>query len=92
MTNPLREAIEDFGVYMANQYGGFEGYDKVDEQEIDRVIDAVIGSLPALKQEEYVKKNGIGSGENKDRFYRYGGYDFAINEIKRILESAKGSK
>lgn len=34
----LQQAIEGFGIYIANQYGGFEGYEEEDYAEINKIV------------------------------------------------------
>ena len=61
-------------------------------QKTDAILDAVIAALPEGKQIDYAMKNDITNGENKDRFFRYGGYDFALSEVASILQAAKENK
>ena len=37
----LKEAFEEIGTYIANQYGGFEGYEDEDYKKIDQLINSL---------------------------------------------------
>lgn len=57
-------------------------------QAIAKVKALVVESLPKEKQIEFVKSlpTVALNDEDRCRFYRYGGYDFAIREIRSIYE------
>lgn len=44
----IKEAFEEFGIYIANQYGGFEGYEDEDYEKINELVDEL--SLPQEEQ------------------------------------------
>lgn len=60
----------------------------VQDDAIDAILDAVIEALPEEKQRDF--QLDITNEENRCRFYRLGGYDFALNDIKQLLLDAKG--
>lgn len=58
------------------------------------ITQAMLDALPERKQMRYVKKtspNTTTTDESKCRFYRYGGYDFAISEIESAIKKIGGS-
>ncbi len=53
------------------------------------ITQAMLDVLPEKKQADYVKKtspNTTTTDESKCRFYRYGGYDFAISEMETAIK------
>ena len=53
----------------------------------DQIIEAFNKIVPEKKQMDFVKNNPTVTQNDEDRcrFYRYGGYDFAINQIERAI-------
>lgn len=52
-----------------------------------QLIQRIKEELPEPKQIEFYRKNGLGTEENRQKHYRYGGYDFALLEVEQILET-----
>jgi hypothetical protein len=52
----------------------------------------LISKLPEKKQMKYVKENSpvTETDEKRCRFYRYGGYDFAIDDMHRVIDEMFG--
>lgn len=48
--------------------------------------------LPLPKQTEFMLNKGMVTKTEEDmqRFYRYGGYDFALNQVKSIITTKRG--
>lgn len=62
-------------------------YLEIDDESIAKIKALVVESLPKEKQMEFVesKPTVTQNDEDRCRFYRYGGYDFAIREIRSIF-------
>jgi hypothetical protein len=51
-----------------------------------QLLRELIEEMPEEKQKDFISKNGLGTEENRQKFYRYGGYDFALNQALKVLE------
>lgn len=49
-------------------------------------------ALPKKKQREFYEKHLGSNEEDWQRFYRYGGYDFAIDQFKEAIDKVYGDK
>lgn len=94
----IREALNEINNgwdYVISDYCSSkeqEEQTEIDKQkELDDVVAKikalVVESLPKEKQMEFVesKPTVTQNDEDRCRFYRYGGYDFAIREIRSIF-------
>ena len=54
-----------------------------------QMLEELDKKLPEDKQIEFYRKNGLGTEENRQKHFRYGGYDFALQEVRSAIEEMK---
>ncbi len=67
-------------------------FDNLTEEQRKEAYSLLISKLPEKKQMKYVKENSpvTETDEKRCRFYRYGGYDFAIDDMHRVIDEMFG--
>ena len=91
--SPLQRRLRNLWHDSFDEQAFIEEAEALVKSDRTALLDQLVREMPKEKQQDYVKKttpNTTTTDESKCRFYRHGGYDFAIREVTALLEKMKG--